>query len=110
MVEFFQWLKINHFHAPLQCLVTCEISQIVTVEIKTNLPSIAAAPPSVSDLTNIPNFSTPVSVPTPKPIILNPRPLSSENGKNMYNMYKNTIGTPVRKGKKGVFQPFNSHE
>ena len=105
MVEFFQWLKINHFHTPLQCLVTCEISQIVTVEIKTNLPSIAAAPPSVSDLTNIPNFSTPVSVPTPKPIILNPRPLSSENGKNMYNVLRIQLELQSGGETKGSFNP-----
>ena len=51
----------------------------ISVILKLYLPSAAAAPPSVSDLTKIPSFSTPVSVPTPRPIILNPSPLSSEN-------------------------------
>lgn len=49
------------------------------------LPSAAAAPPSVSDFTKIPSFSTPVSVPTPRPIMLNPSPLSSGRAVNTTN-------------------------
>ena len=40
----------------------------------TDLPSRAAAPPSVNVLMNIPSFSSPASAPTPIPMILRPRP------------------------------------
>lgn len=41
------------------------------------LPSLSAAPPSVTVLTNIPSFSRPASAPTPIPIMLMPSPSSS---------------------------------
>lgn len=41
------------------------------------LPSLSAAPPSVTVLTNIPSFSRPASAPTPIPMMLMPSPSSS---------------------------------
>ena len=42
------------------------------------LPSLCAAPPSVTVLTKIPSFSRPISAPAPIPMILIPRPSLSE--------------------------------
>ena len=53
------------------------IIEVIEVIVKTPyLLSLAAAPLGVSDLTKMPSFSTPDSVPTPRPIILSPRPPS----------------------------------
>ncbi|TRY64445.1 hypothetical protein DNTS_017133, partial [Danionella cerebrum] len=41
---------------------------------KTDLPSLWAAPPSVTVLTKIPNFSNPMSAPAPIPMMLIPNP------------------------------------
>jgi len=44
----------------------------------TYLVSLCAAPPSVTVLTKMPNFSRPMSAPAPIPMILMPRPSPSE--------------------------------
>lgn len=54
------------------------------------LPSLWAAPPSVTVLTKIPSFSRPMSAPAPMPMILIPRPSLSEprRDKNTATQYR----------------------
>ena len=47
------------------------------------LPSLKAAPPSVTVFTKMPSFSRPMSAPAPIPIILMPRPSPSEREQSL---------------------------
>lgn len=56
------------------------------------LPSLWAAPATVIDFTNIPNFSRPASAPTPIPIILRPKPSGPKKKKmNGYHILKKKL-------------------
>jgi len=57
------WKQSRHFQL-----------QVNLITDGADLPSRAAAPPSVNVLMNIPSFSSPASAPTPIPMMLRPRP------------------------------------